>query len=106
MSTHVSIRLLIGLSKPGETAEETTCALGHRRSRVHELVGHAFDVGNITYGTGYWKRQTEPSITFETIQEDTEENRAVARGLAAYIREALGQEAVGLVFAPVTFELI
>lgn len=50
--------------------------------------------------------EEEDCIVFETVQDDGPEVRASARATAAKLRHELGQEAVGLVFSRVDFELV
>ena len=61
---------------------------------------------NAIGGRAVFEAIQDKTVTFETIAVDSEAIRAVARGTAAHIRDTLQQEAVGLVFTPVTFELI
>jgi len=115
MVAQVSIRFLIGLSRAQDAAEcFRTLELGpsvaqrqrERRAQALSYLGGAYGVGAAYDGRGYWKGESEPCMQFETIQTDSPTVRAWARIHAGTLRDMLGQEAIGLVFAPVELELI
>lgn len=111
---HVSIRFLIGLGDPSDPSKLRPAQLARpasvrarmREALAREALAGAYDVGGLYSGEGYWKGTPEPCIMFETIQEDSDEVRERARSVARRLRETLEQDAIGLVFAPVAFELI
>lgn len=105
---HVSIRFLVGLASPQDPLDPAQATLQHkgRRARVEALLTRAYDVGAFYYGAGVWKGTGEPCLSFETIQPDDERERERARAIGREIRAELEQEAVGLVFTPVDFELV
>lgn len=45
-------------------------------------------------------------MQFETIQEDTQEERDKAREQSAILAATLEQQGIGLVFTPVQFEVV
>lgn len=119
----LSIRFLIGLSKasdppdPGPYAlERTVIDYDGRAADALAILSAAYSCLGSWRGVGYWQGKAEPSLTVETVVEVPDlgfdlvasEREAVvgrAQSLAREVARALGQEAVGLVVAPVRFTL-
>lgn len=84
-----------------------------RERRARTILGDAYECGSFFRGQGVWKGAREDSLMFETIldidrsaisrREDAEER---ARDIARRLANVLGQDAIGLVFTPVDFELV
>lgn len=110
MGAQVSIRFLVGLNSPTDPSGLEPFARGvrqdKRRADALRYLGSVYAVGGAYSGRGYWQGESEPCLQFETIQTESPEARASARAHAANLRGMLGQEAIGLVFAPVELELI
>lgn len=84
-----------------------------RERRAQTILGDAYECGAFFKGQGVWKGAREESLMFETILDidrsaikDRQDAEDKARDIAKRLANVLGQEAIGLVFAPMDFELI
>lgn len=87
--------------------------LTQRERRARTILGDAYACGAFFKGQGVWQGAREDSLMFETIldivpsaigrRQDAEE---AARDVARRLANVLGQDAIGLVFTPVDFELV
>jgi len=94
----------IGLRSPVATnrAEDFEA----RRTLALDSLSDAYDALTVADVLGMWEGIEEPSLRVELLGEDSPEERAKARDIAATLREDLQQDAIGLTFEPVTFEII
>ena len=130
----LSIRFLIGLGEPstprpvneelearmapegyryGQLGKHNSDPIRQRERRARTVLGDAYECGSFFMGKGVWKGQREPSLMFETVldvrtseitrRQDAEDR---ARDIAKRLSNVLGQDAIGLVFTPVDFELV
>jgi hypothetical protein len=112
---HVSIRFLIGLSSPSDRPPGGTLPLSaieaykneqKRMRKAERYLGWVYTCGGSYKGTGYWNNDKEPCMFFETVQQDSIHVRRIAREHAQQLAITLEQDAIGLVFTPVDFELV
>jgi hypothetical protein len=102
---HVRITFYIGLARSADPAGLPPEAFDVRADSVARLLGVAYEAGTVVRASGFWQDRPEPSMTFETIQPDSDSVRMVARQHSAMLAGIFGQDAIGLAFSPVTFEL-
>jgi hypothetical protein len=102
---HVSIRFLIGLARGSDIAPMTEGCANDRADAIRRLLGAAYDAATSYRTLGYWKGAAEPSMVWEVILPDSPTARTVARAHASMLAEVFEQDAIGLAFSPVTFEL-
>ncbi len=76
------------------------------RTQAVDILSRHYEAGAVFDGTGFWKGESEPCITFETIQRHSEAVIGEARRIAVELRSALEQDAIGLAITPTVFELI
>jgi len=98
------ITYYIGLHAPrGENEPADVLA---RRTLALDSLASTYDALTVADVLGMWEGVEEPSLRVEAIGEDSPGERARARQLARTLREDLDQDAIGLTFEPVTFEII
>ena len=94
----------IGLRSP--VAGNMPTDIAARRTLALDSLADSYNALTVTDVLGMWEGVEEPSIKVEVIEPRTIENEERARLLARTLREDLNQDAIGLTFEPVTFELI
>ncbi len=109
----ISVRFLIGLSKPsdrtwdyGQTPAERESMIEARRLGARHYLGQRYAMGGSYTGIGYWNGQSEPCMSWETILPHTSDLEAHAQETARELARMLEQECVGLVLAPVNFQTV
>lgn len=105
---HERATLYVGLHSPADPSDQAARAalVVERGERVRVLVSQVYECASIGLVAGTWKGDAEPTLRIEHIGEADERERERARALAREIKAELQQEAVGLTFEPVTFELV
>ena len=94
----------IGLRSP--VAGNMPTDIAARRTLALDSLADSYDALTVADVLGMWGGIEEPSLRVELLGEDSPEERAKAREIAATLREDLQQDAVALTFEPVTFEII
>jgi sugar phosphate isomerase/epimerase len=105
---HQRATLYVGLHSPVDPLDqaERAALVRDRAERVRVLVSQAYECATVGLVAGTWKGDAEPTLRIEHVGEADESERERARALAREIKAELQQEAVGLTFEPVTFELV
>lgn len=94
----------IGLRSPVAANDADTMA--ERKRTALDTLSDYYDALTVSDTVGMWGGIEEPSLRVELLGEDSPEERAKAREIAATLRDDLQQDAVALTFEPVTFEII
>ena len=105
---HQRTTYYVGLHSPVDPLDDGARAVlvRDRAERVRALIGQAYECVTVALVGGMWRGEGEPTLRIEHIGEANESERERARALAREIKAELQQEAVGLTFEPVTFELV
>jgi hypothetical protein len=96
---HLSIRFLIGLSKPDDVAgfaARFPAVADARASSALAILSNHYPILSAVRGTGYWDGAPEPSLVVEIIVADWGDERGKAEAVAGILARDLGQTAVGL----------
>lgn len=89
-------KVFVGLTtKDGQPVDE---------SAVIVAFSNHFPGFTVRRGTGYWMRASEPSLTFELVDEDSQE--ATVKAVAAKLAQAFNQTAVLVTNSPVEVEFV
>jgi len=105
---HERATFYVGLHSPVDplSASERRRLVIQRDARVRAIIARGYEAATFARVDGMWRGLSEPTLRIETIQPADERERERARALARELRAELEQEAVGLTFEPVAFELI
>jgi len=98
---HERTTFYVGLHSPVDPLDD-----GARAERVRAIIGQAYEYATVALVDGMWRGEGKPTLRIERIGEADERERERARAIAREIKAELHQEAVGLTFEPVIFELI
>lgn len=96
---HLQLRFYYGVGKDKDGQELEPGDVGRRDQRLRAHVAGQFGGFTEIFASGGWRDENgllvlEPSRVIEVLTLDTEENRAKAAFLAAYIKELFNQSEV------------